>query len=198
MCTVRCVFCTCTLWQVPQRANWSTAFSCAFLGDRRVHRVARGAADVARVVRAARPERVIALVVAGHADRADVTRGHLRELLHVPLRVVVDVRLAGAVAALAAMLRGRRLRIARHAVLRSLERLVRVTRGAGVVAHVVRRRWRLRLGCRRLRLRNGPSASGDRVTGEEGKSARQQHDGSQAGDELMCELMSSHAMTPGR
>jgi hypothetical protein len=42
-------------------------FQLRLLGDRRVHGVARDAADVARVVRAARPQRVIALVVAGHA-----------------------------------------------------------------------------------------------------------------------------------
>jgi len=173
-------------------------FQLRLLGDRLVHGVACGAANVAGVVRAARPERVIALVVAGHADGAGVTRGHLRELVDVPLRVVVDVRLAGPVAALAAMLSGRRSRIARHAVLCTLEGLIGMARGARIIADIAgvgRGLSGLRRG---LCLRNAQPAGIDRRAIEKGQPAREQQSGTQAGEELVCKLMSSHAMTPRR
>ena len=63
------------------------------------------------------------------------------ELQDLPLRLVVDVRLAGAVAALAALSRGRRARVLRLRVLRALEAglLVGVAEHAGVAAGVARR-----------------------------------------------------------
>ena len=104
-------------------------------------------------MRAAFPARVIAAVVAGQARLVDFGGLHLRELPDVPLRVVVDVRLARAVAALAAVRGGRRARILRLRVLGAFQRvaLVGVTDDARVAAGITRRQGRWRLG--RLRLR---------------------------------------------
>jgi len=108
------------------------------------------------------------------------------------------VRLAGSVAALAAVLRRGRPRIARHAVLRTLEGLIGMAGGARVVADIAGG-WSSLTGLgRRLCLGNAQPAGIDRRAIEKGQPAREQQSGAQAGEELSCELMSSHAMTPRR
>ena len=110
MCDVRSCFCACSLWQVAQ-SSISFAFTqLGLLRLRRVHRVARHAGQIAGGVSAAVPHRVLGLVVARHAGLVGLARRHLGELQDVPLGIVVDVRLAGTVARLAALVGGGRAR----------------------------------------------------------------------------------------
>ena len=72
-----------------------------------VDAVTGGAGEIARFVGASLPAGVVAAVVAGQAGLVDVDRLQGAELLDVPLRFVVHVRLARPVTAFAAE-RGRR------------------------------------------------------------------------------------------
>src|SRR4029453_14003556 len=96
------------------------------------------------VVRAAFPRGVIAAVVTGQARLADFGRRDLSELPDVPFRVIVHVGLAGTVATLAALGRGRRTRVFHVGVLCALQRFffVGVARHAGVAAGVASLRCR--------------------------------------------------------
>ena len=82
-------FCLFTMlrWQVAHSSISDFALSC-FVALRRVHAVARDAADIALVVLAARPEHVRAAVVAG--------RAHLARLLRREVLRVDDLRLVAA------------------------------------------------------------------------------------------------------
>ena len=92
----------------------SVGFTSWCSGDlRAVDAVARRAREVPRGVRAALPAGMRSAVVAGEARLADLRRLHRAKLQDVPLGVVVDVRLPGAVAALAPVRRRRRPRILR-------------------------------------------------------------------------------------
>ena len=115
--------------------------------------VARRAGEIAAVVRAALPRRVRAAIVAGEARLADFLRLHRGELQDVSLGVVVDVRLAGAVAALAALAGGRRARILRLAVLAGVDArfLIGVAADAGIGPGITSLRSARRLDGRRLR-----------------------------------------------
>ena len=72
-----------------------------------MHAVTRRARQIARFVRAAVPRGMRAAVVAGEARLTDLGGRERAESLDVPLGLVVDVRLARTMAALAAE-RGRR------------------------------------------------------------------------------------------
>ena len=85
---------------------------------------------------AALPHRVLGLVVAGQARVADLARGHLAELQDVALRIVVDVRLAGAVARLAALLGCGRARNLGVAVGGAVDGGGLVARQAGVLSDI--------------------------------------------------------------
>jgi len=90
---------------------------------RAVHAVTRCAGQIPPLVHATLPGRVIATVVARQADLVDLTGFHLRELLYVSARLVFDVRLPGAVTALAPLCRRGRSRVLRLTVGRSFERV---------------------------------------------------------------------------
>ena len=102
MCaTARSVLATCRRWQVAQSCV-SVAFTSCRSGDFGLCTLWHVAHDRLRaVVRAAFPPGMRAAVVAGEARLADVRRLHRAKLQDVPLGVVVNVRLPGAVAALA-------------------------------------------------------------------------------------------------
>ena len=108
-----------------------------------VHAVAGGAGEVARLVRAAFPARVGAAVVAREAGRVHLGRLERAEPPDIALGVVVDVGLAGPVAALAAERGGRRPEILDLPVLRApdVRRTVVMAERAGVGAGVAGR-WR--------------------------------------------------------
>src|SRR6185436_11472918 len=96
-----------------------------------------GARQISAFVSAAFPPGVFAAVVTGEARLADLARLHLAELADVLFRIVVHVRLAGTVAALAAVGRCWRARILRVGVRRAFHGLVfGVAPQAGIAAHV--------------------------------------------------------------
>ena len=128
----------------------------AFRRLRAVDAVARDAREIAALVPAAFPSRVSAAVVARQARLVHLRGLHLPELQDVPLGVIVHVRLAGAVAALAAVGgRGRAWFFASAwSVPLSDVALVFVAHEAGVAAGITRRRClrrRRRLCLRKLR-----------------------------------------------
>ena len=128
-----------------------------------VHAVAGGAGEVAPVVRTAFPARVRPAIVAREAGLVDLGRLQGAELLDVPFRLVVHVRLARAVAALAAERRRRRARILGLPVpgMFDVAALFVVADHTRVSAGVPWSPWGLRRrrsgrwgrGCRRLRAR---------------------------------------------
>src|SRR3954470_14956668 len=123
-------------------------------GRRRVvDAVARDARQVSALVRASFPPGVHAAVVTAETGLVGRGRRRLREFHDVPLGVVVDVRLPGTVAALAAVRGCRRAWILALAVGRALERvaLAFVTHHARIGAGVGARDRRGGLGSRRLR-----------------------------------------------
>src|SRR5262247_1928767 len=88
---------------------------------RRVDAVAGGARQVAPLVTAAFPPRMLATVVAGQARLVDFGGLDLAELANVLLGVIVHVRLAGAVAAFTSMGGFRRARVIRVRVRRTFQ-----------------------------------------------------------------------------
>jgi len=127
---------------------------------RAVDAVARGARQVAPIVRAAFPSRVRAAVVTGETRLVDLRGLHLFELQDVPLRVVVHVRLPRTMAALAPVSGLGRPRVFCLRVRCALERvtLVAVTRHTGVAPDVARLLCRRRCGrllCWLCRLLSG-------------------------------------------
>ena len=104
MCEARRIFAACCWWQVWHSCRLRLGLQLALERLRGVDAVARGAREVAGVVRAAIPERVRALGVAGQARLVAGARIDLRvaEAQDLALVVVVHVGLAGTVAALAA------------------------------------------------------------------------------------------------
>ena len=156
MCaTARSVLVTCRRWQVAQTCV-SVVFTSWCSSDfGRVDAVARRARDVPGGVRAGLPAGMRSAVVAGEARLADVRRLHRAKLQDVPLGVVVNVRLPGAVAALAPVGRRRRPRILRLPVFRALEAglLIGVANDAGIAPDIASRRSRRLRGGRRLGLR---------------------------------------------
>ena len=115
MCaTARSVLATCSRWQVAHSCGLGRLHELLLGRLRAVHAVAGGARrDCARSCALPSQPACVAAVVAGQAGLADLRRLHLAELPDVPLGVVVDVRLPGPVAALAAVRRRRRARVLR-------------------------------------------------------------------------------------
>src|SRR3954470_19734816 len=135
-------------------------------GRRRVvDAVARDARQVSALVRASFPPGVHAAGVTAETGLVGRGRGRLREFHDVPLGVVVDVRLSGTMAALAAVRGCRRAWIFALAMRRALERvaLAFVTHHARVGAGVGARDRSGGLGRRRLRGRR--SSRGDCARG---------------------------------
>ena len=157
MCaTARSVFTTCTRWQRGAHLRLGRLHQLALPRLRRVHAVARGAAEIPRGVGAGLPACVSAAVVAGETRVVDLAWLQFLEFLDLPFRVVVDVRLARTMAALAAERGCGRAGILGLPVLRVRDALCLclMTDDAGIRSGVARRqRGRRRLRGRRLRRR---------------------------------------------
>jgi len=106
-------------------------------GFRAMNAVAGGAGQVPALVPAPLPARVFAAVVTAQTGLVDLGRLDLAELADVSLVVVVHMRLAGSVTALAAVGGRWTSRVHRHRVRSALQRLtLGVTRLAGVTSDV--------------------------------------------------------------
>src|SRR5262245_5960061 len=124
---------------------------------RTVNAVAGRAGQVAPLVAAAFPRRVIPPVVTRQADLVDLAGLHLLDLADVPARVVVDVSLTGAVTGFAAVGCHRRPGVLCLPVRRAFDRclLIGMTVDALVRAGIaaLRSGWlRLGTGCGRRRF----------------------------------------------
>ena len=156
----RCCLLVTVWWHLAQVSCW--VFARISVGpSARVHAVAVDALDVAVLVLAAVPQRVLAAVVAGLAlARWPALADDLGELDGLDLLGVAGVRLARAVARLAALLGHRRARVGREAMLGGIDGgvVAGVAAGAGLRADIARcRSLRLaaRLGLNAGRLRGG-------------------------------------------